>query len=335
MSKNLVSFVNHLLTYDSQYNMIIKKNPNMTNNPFRFNINANTMHALSLKCKQIFEKEENVIRIETLDSDLGNSKKKALTFPVPIYVFGDIHGQFQDMIRFLRLTGLPPKNRFLFMGDYVDRGNNSIEVVALLFAMKILYPDYVHLLRGNHECRSVNINYGFHQECVDRFSKNENPFDSINSALMALPLACTINNKIFCVHGGISPNLNKIEDINKINRFIEIPDRGLLTDLLWADPKSTNEAWAHNDRGISHYYNEDSIDIFLERNNIELICRAHQMVVDGYSFFHDNKVLTIFSAPNYCGTCANDGAVMKINPDMECSFILIKPVNKIELKKLN
>ena len=312
------SVENHLLTYDNQYNNIINDNPKMANYPFRFKINANTINALAIKCRDIFKKEPNVLKIKA-----------------PIYIFGDIHGQYQDLIRFLRMTGLPPKHKFLFMGDYVDRGNNSIEVVALIFAMKILYPNHVYVLRGNHECKMVNMNYGFYHECAQRFPENSgngkdsiNPFHIINSTLKSLPLASVINDKVFCVHGGLSPELKFIQDIEKINRFVDIPDSGLMCDLLWSDPKSTNENWPHNDRGVSYYYNEKNINEFLIRNDLDLICRAHQMVVNGYSFFNTDKLVTIFSAPNYCGSCGNDGAVMEINSELECSFIVIKPVNK-------
>lgn len=318
MSKNLISFVNHLLTYDSQYNTIIKNNQKIKGHPFRFNINSNTMNALALKCKKIFSNEPNVLKIDN-----------------PIYLYGDIHGQFQDLIRFLKTTELPPKSTLLFMGDYVDRGNNSIEVVALIFAMKILYPNNVFVLRGNHECSNVNMSYGFYQECKSRFNnvlENDNPYYTINNALMSLPLAAVIGGKVFCVHGGLSPELKFLSDIDKLDRFQKIPDSGLLADLLWSDPKSTERDWVENERGISYYYNEKAIDKFLMDNNLELICRAHQMVVNGYNFFNNNRLVTIFSAPNYCGSCGNDGAVMKINENFECSFIVIKPINRKEKK---
>lgn len=315
MSKNFIAFVNHLLTFDTQYSMILKKNPEYKNLPFRFKIDASVIKALSIKCKNIFEKEPNVLKLNA-----------------PIYIFGDIHGQFQDLIRFLKMTGLPPNNKYLFMGDYVDRGNNSIEVLALIFAMKILYPDNVFVLRGNHECSNVNMNYGFYNECYQRYeSKDKNNsndvFKCINETLQSLPLSAVINDKIFCVHGGLSPDLKKISDIDKINRFTNIPDTGLMCDLLWSDPKSSNIDWTPSSRGVSYNFNEKTINEFLENNDLELICRAHQMVVNGFSFFNNNKLVTIFSAPNYCGSCGNDGAVMKITEAMECSFLIIKPIN--------
>lgn len=322
MSKSFIAFINHLLTFDTQYDMIIKKSPEFIDAPFRFNINSSVLNALSVKAKEIFEKEPNVLEINA-----------------PIYIFGDIHGQFRDFIRFLKMTGLPPNNKFLFMGDYVDRGNNSVEVLCLIFALKILYPNHIYVLRGNHECSNVNINYGFYQECFERFSKHEinghDTFLKINETLQSIPISAVINKKVFCVHGGLSPHLKKVSDINKINRFQNIPDSGLLCDLLWADPKSDRNEWSPSSRGVSYNFNEKVIDKFLEDNNLELICRAHQMVVNGFSFFNNNKLVTIFSAPNYCGSCGNDGAVMKINKNLECSFLIIKPINKIKKNNNN
>lgn len=318
MSSELINFINHLLTFNNQKDLIDSQNKDMVNKSLRFNIDSNIIINLSNKCKSIFNTEPNLLRINT-----------------PIYIYGDIHGQYQDLIRFLKMTGLPPNSCILFMGDYVDRGPNSIEVIALLFAMKILYPNHVFLLRGNHECPDVNKNYGFYQECLERF-KNEKidnsdyVFNQINLTLCSIPLAALINNKVFCVHGGISPGLKNICDLDKINRFSKIPDNGILCDILWSDPKSGSDDWEPSNRGTSYTYNENALDRFMNNNNLELVCRAHQMVNDGFKFFNNNKLVTIFSAPNYCGECGNDGAVMHINDNQECSFLIIKPVNNIK-----
>jgi serine/threonine-protein phosphatase PP1 catalytic subunit len=307
-----INFINHLLTFNKQMELLYKQKPSEKNKPFRFNINANVIIKLCDLVKPILQNEPNVIMIDA-----------------PLNIFGDIHGQFSDMIHFLELTGLPPSQKFLFMGDYVDRGNNSVEVCALLFAMKIIFPQNINILRGNHECPEVNSMYGFLTECESRFgTEGKTVFNKINEVLCILPLCAIINDKIFCVHGGISPHLKKIEDINKINRFTTIPDGGLLCDLMWADPNNTNDTWGVNSRGISCTYNAKAVELFLNNNDLQLVCRAHQLVSDGYKFSHNNKLITVFSAPNYCGNCGNDGAVMKISENLVCSFIIIKPVNE-------
>ena len=311
--KNFINFINHLLTFNKQMELLQTKNPIENKTPFRFNISSRVIIKLCELVKPILQGEANIIEIEA-----------------PVNVFGDIHGQFSDMIHFLEMTGLPPTNNFLFMGDYVDRGNNSIEVCALLFAMKIMYPENIQILRGNHECPEVNSIYGLLTECESRFGNDSKlVFNKINEVLCVLPLCAIINKKIFCVHGGISPHLKTLEDINKINRYGKIPDSGLLCDMMWSDPSQSGDEWGPNNRGISCTYNNLAINTFLKTNKLQLLCRAHQLVSEGYKFFgNNNKMITVFSAPNYCGNCGNDGAVLKINENLVCSFIIIKPTNK-------
>ena len=308
-----INFINHLLTFNKQMALLYKQKPSEKNKPFRFNISSNVIVKLCDLVKPLFQNEPNVLMINS-----------------PINIFGDIHGQFSDMIHFLEMTGLPPDQTFLFMGDYVDRGNNSIEVCALLFAMKIMFPRNTYVLRGNHECPEVNMMYGFLTECEERYgSEGKMVFNKINEVLCSIPLCAIISKKIFCVHGGISPHLNKIEDIKKINRFMNIPDGGLMCDLLWSDPcGNTSDNWGMSTRGISCTYSDNAVFRFLKNNNLELLCRAHQLVPDGYKFNDNNKIVTVFSAPNYCGNCGNDGAVMKISENLVCSFIIIKPTNQ-------
>lgn len=295
--------------------LLQKHNKNISNEdkklPFRFNISSRVIIKLCDLVLVIFKNEPNILYIDA-----------------PLYVFGDIHGQFSDLIHFLELTGLPPDNKFLFMGDYVDRGNNSIEVCMLLFAFKILYPNNVYLLRGNHECPEVNALYGLLEECESRYGNEAKiVFTKVNEVLCAIPLCAIVNKKIFCVHGGISPYLNKLSDIDEINRFCAIPDTGLLCDLMWSDPSPNPEKWGINSRGVSCTYNPETVATFLKNNKLQLICRAHQLVGEGYKFFGNNKLVTVFSAPNYCGNCGNNGALMKITEKLECSFIIIKPTN--------
>jgi len=310
-NNNFINFINHLLTFNKQMELFKCQNPVENNTPFRFNISSRVIIKLCELVKPILQSEPNILELKA-----------------PINVFGDIHGQFADMIHFIEMTGLPPHQKFLFMGDYVDRGNNSIEVCALLFAMKIMFPSKIQILRGNHECPEVNCNYGLLTECETRFGNDSKiVFNKINEVLCVLPICAIINEKIFCVHGGISPHLKTLEDIKNINRIGKIPDNGLMCDMMWSDPSNTVNKWGINNRGISCTYNTLAINSFLKNNKLQLLCRAHQLVSEGYKFFANNKMITVFSAPNYCGNCGNNGAVMKVNENLVCSFIIIKPTN--------
>ena len=210
----------------------------------------------------------------------------------------------------------------------MDRGDNSIEVIMLLFCLKIRYPKHIFMIRGNHECEQVNRIYGFYDECKNRY--NLNIWKKSNICLMYLPISATINDRIFCVHGGLSPDLTFIEQINKLERGKPIPDTGILCDLTWSDPAPNNrqnDKWSHNDRGVSYVFNADVVKEFTKRNNIDIICRAHQVVDTGYQFVFNKKMVTIFSAPNYCKSYGNSASMMKVENNLVCSFVILKPVS--------
>lgn len=285
--------------------------------PFRLNIPIGIIEILCLKTFDLFSKESNLLELES-----------------PFYIFGDIHGQYSDLLRFLEMIELPPKTKLLFLGDYVDRGENSLEVICLLFSLKIKFPNHVYLLRGNHECSDLNNAYGFKDECIERYNYKDGNhiWREINKSFNMLPICSILNKKIFCVHGGISPHIENIKQINEINRNCCIPDKGILCDFTWSDPKKQKSKWNDNDRGCSYTFNEKASDDFMKKLNIELVIRAHQVVDNGFQFFNDKKVVTIFSAPNYCGDLGNTASIMKINEKLECSFLSLKPISKNKKK---
>jgi len=264
---------------------------------------------------------------------LINTSKKILieqpTFlelETPITVCGDTHGQYPDLLRLFDLGGYPPDTNYLFLGDYVDRGEQSIETISLLLAYKIKYEENFFILRGNHECASINRMYGFYDECKRRYNIKiwKNFVDLFN----CLPIAACIDDKIFLVHGGLSPELKNIDDIKKIMRPTDVPEEGLLCDLLWSDPENSTKDWGENDRGVSVTFNVKVLEKFLEKNDLDLLCRAHQVVEDGYEFFGDKKLVTVFSAPNYCGEYDNNGGIMLVDENLRCSFKIIKAKGK-------
>ena len=240
-------------------------------------------------------------------------------------ICGDIHGQFYDLLQLFEIGGYPPEKNYLFLGDYVDRGKQSIETICLLFAYKIKYPENFFLLRGNHECSSVNRIYGFFDECKRRYNVKvwKNFIDCFN----CLPIAAVIDDSIFCCHGGISPELIFVNQIKNIIRPTDIPEYGMLCDILWSDPcenEKLNDYFGTNERGISVTFTKKSLQNFLKDNNLELLCRAHQVVEQGYEFYGNNSCVTVFSAPNYCGMFDNSGAMMVVDENLKCSFNIIK-----------
>lgn len=241
----------------------------------------------------------------------------------PLKVVGDIHGQFHDLLRIFLFNQFPPDSNYLFLGDYVDRGRQSIETITLLFAYKVMYPYNFFLLRGNHESGTINKLYGFYEECKKRYSTKL--WKEFCHVFDHLPVAAIVDDKIFCVHGGISQNLRFPEQIELLKRPLDVPDKGLLCDLLWSDPCRQTDKWGHNNRGVSYVFGKKPLSVFLKDNQFDLLVRAHQVVEDGYEFFAKKKLVTVFSAPNYCGEFDNAGGIMTIDDKLMCSFHILKP----------
>lgn len=246
-----------------------------------------------------------------------------LELKAPIKICGDIHGQYSDLLSLFEYGKFPPEANYLFLGDYVDRGKQSLECISLLLAYKIKYPDNFFLLRGNHECASINRIYGFYDECKRRYSISL--WKVFTECFDWLPISAIVDKRILCMHGGISPDLLNLDAIKKIKRPTDIPERGLLCDLLWSDPEKGIKGWGKNDRGVSVTFGADVVDEFLDKINIDLICRAHQVVEDGYEFFADKGLVTLFSAPNYCGEFDNCGAIMNVDDKLCCNFQILQP----------
>jgi serine/threonine-protein phosphatase PP1 catalytic subunit len=274
--------------------------------------------------KQVNLTEEEITGLCLRSREIFLSEPALLDVPLPVKICGDVHGQYYDLLRLLECGGLPPHTSYLFLGDYVDRGRQSLETMCLLLAFKVKYPGHMHLLRGNHESSHINRIYGFYDECKRRF--NVKVWMTFSDCFNCMPVAAVVGGKILCMHGGISPELSSLELINRIQRPTEIPDHGLLCDLLWADPSKETEEWGENQRGVSYVFSSDVVTAFLQTHDLDLICRAHQVVEDGYEFFADRQLVTVFSAPNYCEEFDNAAAIMTVNENLLCSFQILKPV---------
>lgn len=260
-------------------------------------------------------KNAEITAVCTAAREVFLSQPTLIELSPPVKIVGDTHGQYQDLLRLFEMCGFPPQSNYLFLGDYVDRGKQSLETILLLLCYKIKYPENFFLLRGNHECANVtrgrykmlwsvtplivSLVYGFYDECKRRV--NIKIWKTFIDVFNTLPIAAVVASKIFCVHGGLSPSLSNMDDIRRIERPTDVPDYGLLNDLLWSDPSDTALDWEDNERGVSYCFGKAVIQQFLAQYDFDLICRAHMVVEDGYEFWNERTLVTIFSAPNYCG----------------------------------
>ena len=278
--------------------------------------------------KTVDLKEEEIKFLIDKSMIIFKEQKMLIELEAPLRVCGDIHGQYYDLLRIFEHCGFPGEFNYLFLGDYVDRGKQSLETICLLLAYKIKYPLKVHLLRGNHESSVTNRIYGFYDECKRRY--NVRLWRNFTELFNYLPVAALIDEKILCMHGGLSPDLRNLSSISEISRPTEIPDSGLLCDLLWSDPDKEVLDFDENDRGVSVVFGEKIVQEFNRKNDLDLIIRAHQVVDDGYEFFAQRQLITIFSAPNYCGEFDNSAGIMIIDDALTCSLEVLRPVENLK-----
>lgn len=241
----------------------------------------------------------------------------------PIVIVGDIHGQYGDLLHIFETCGWPFDTRYLFLGDYVDRGKNSLEVLVLVLALQIQFPRQIFLLRGNHEIKSVNKAYGFYSDLRQRYPKGnecDSLLDAIARVYSQLPLAALLCEKILCLHGGLSPKLQSIDDIRKLKKGTIEPS-GLIEDLLWSDPSPCCSGFKSNtERGCSYVFGSDVVADRCAKMGILMIVRGHQAVDEGFEISSDRKIITLFSAPGYQDNYVNKGAVMIVSADRTVTF---------------
>jgi diadenosine tetraphosphatase ApaH/serine/threonine PP2A family protein phosphatase len=265
-------------------------------------------------------REGDVVSLLTFAEHLFYREGTVLTLTAPITVCGDIHGQYFDLQILFDVGGLPPNTKYLFLGDYVDRGFYSTETLVLLLVYKVKFPDHVFMLRGNHECRSVSSSYGFHEEVMNRFG-HAGVFNLSNDLFDSLPIGAVINERIFCIHGGLSPAVAAIEQLAVEDRRVELPPSGPLCDVCWSDPDADTAEWGLSARGAGFLFGKRPTDEFCYNNKLILIARAHQLAMEGYMYaFGERKLVTVWSAPNYMYRSGNYAAIMIVDEQLRWDF---------------
>ncbi|CAK9314701.1 unnamed protein product [Citrullus colocynthis] len=277
---------------------------------------------------QILQQTKEILKALPSLVDITIPEGKHLT------VCGDVHGQFYDLLNIFELNGLPSEdNPYLFNGDFVDRGSFSLEVILTLFAVKCMSPSAIHLSRGNHESKSMNKMYGFEGEVKTKL--NGTFVELFAEVFCCLPLAYVLNEKVFVVHGGLfSVDGVKLSDIRRINRFCEPPDEGLMSELLWSDPQPY-PGRGPSKRGMGLSFGADVTKRFLQDNNLDLLVRSHEVKDEGYEIGHDGKLITVFSAPNYCDQMRNKGAFIRFEaPDLKPNIVTFSAVPHPDMKPM-
>lgn len=253
--------------------------------------------SLCSKAKELLTEEDNVKQVSA-----------------PVTICGDIHGQFEDLLELFKVGGEIPDINYVFLGDYVDRGFKSVETILYLLTLKVKYPERITLIRGNHECRGITQQYGFYDECVRKYG-SLNVWKECTNVFDYMTISAVIDNKIFCVHGGLSPKIKFINDLQEINRKQEIPHAGPMCDIMWSDPDDV-KSWTYSTRGAGWLFGHEIVEKFCFENKIELIARAHQLVYEGYKSVFADRLVTVWSAPNYCGKCGNLASIMELDENM-------------------
>lgn len=250
-----------------------------------------------------------------------------------ITVCGDTHGQYYDVLNIFAMNGWPDAtNPYLFNGDFVDRGSFSTSVILTFLMWKLHDPTCIYLSRGNHETKNMNRIYGFEGEVKAKY--DDKIFQLFLEVFAWLPLAAVIGKKIFVTHGGlpVDPDVS-LDDVRNVKRGMEPPEKGLMSDLLWSDPQPF-PGKSPSKRGVGFAFGPDITAAFLERNNLSLLVRSHEVKEEGYLVEHGGKTITVFSAPNYCDTMGNKGAFIHFDASLEPKFTQFDAVPHPDVKPM-
>ncbi|QPG74140.1 sporulation-induced protein [Brettanomyces nanus] len=279
-------------------------------------------------CKYLPESDMKILCEKVKDLLMEESNIQPVKSPVT--VCGDIHGQFHDLLELFKIAGGFPSDsnlstNYIFLGDYVDRGYFSLETFTLMMILKVKFSQHITLVRGNHESRQITQVYGFYEECLTKYGSTM-VWKYCCQVFDFLTLSAIIDGRILCIHGGLSPEIRMLDQIRVLSRAQEVPHEGGFCDLVWSDPDNV-DTWAISPRGAGWLFGAKVAREFNHINNLQLIARAHQLVMEGFRYhFPDKDVVTVWSAPNYCYRCGNVASVMKVDDHLNINFQIFSAV---------
>jgi protein phosphatase len=231
-------------------------------------------------------------------------------------IVGDLHGHFLDLCRIFKTFQYPNTFKYVFLGDVVDRGQFSFETIFLILLLKYFFPTSVYLIRGNHEFRSLCSESGFLAE-IEKLYPEENIFDLFIDIFDVLPLAALLQKAFLCLHGGICPELKSLNQLKSIKKPISNYTNSLISGLVWSDPFEEATKFLKNNRGAGYLFGKFPLQSFLQNYSLKMLIRAHECAYNGINYDLDNRVVTVFSASNYCGNSMNKSGVLMIKDNGE------------------
>lgn len=252
-------------------------------------------------------REHIVVKLVEAVQELFSQESMCLSLSGEYVVIGDLHGHVFDLLRILQVYGLPPARRYLFLGDYVDRGNFSTETITLIYLLKVLFPNHIYLIRGNHEFEIVNKEFGFYSEVMTMY-KSPLIYMMYNLSFGYMPIAAVVNDSVYCVHGGIGPKITEISQFSAMKKPLK--ELGDTDEVFWSDPSDKSGGFVVSDRGRGYKFGATEVSQFLDKNGLKMLVRGHQVVEDGVTFSMGNRVATIFSASDYIPGLKNKSGVL-------------------------
>ena len=259
-------------------------------------LKENFLNDLCRGVKEILEKEPSLLK---LNDDC--------------VILGDLHGHILDLFRVLKKFGPPSRTNYVILGDLVDRGEFSLETATLVFVLKALFPNKMHIVRGNHEFPAMFQYNGFSEQIEGVYGSHIVTYAFAN-AFAYLPFAALVSGKVLCVHGGIGPGFTSILQIEAVRRPMVNYDDDPVISCVWSDPKEdVEEGFQESTRGIGYFFGKKALDNFLSTQGLTMLVRGHEPCENGVKKMFDGKLITVFGASNYCNYSKNKSGVLYVS----------------------